>query len=315
MLHGKKAGRTGYLKEKYRDMIFYILLIAFPVVQFSFFWIGVNFNSILMTFQKIEIDVTAGQYVTRWTLETISNAFQNMFGDPAMLQIMWTSVLSWFLILIIGTPLGLIFSFYIYKEFPLSKAFRVILFLPSILSAIVMATIYNFFVERAIPAAASEWFGIQGVSGLFTNTQTRYGTLIFFNIWVGFGTSVLMYSNGMSTISQEIVDAAHIDGANGLREFWYISLPLVWQTFSTFVIVGVAGLFTNEINLYAFYGGSAPLNMQTYGYYLYMRTVAAAGNSAEYPPIAALGFIMTLIAVPLTLLVRRLLEKFGPKED
>ena len=111
-----------------------------------------------------------------------------------------------------------------------------------------------------------------------------------------------------------MVESAHLDGADGFREFWYITLPLVYPTLSTFLITGVAGLFTNQINLYSFYGAEAPVGVQTFGYYLYTQTQAAK-SEAEYPRLAAIGFILTLIAVPLTLVVKWALEKFGPSED
>ena len=67
-----------------------------------------------------------------------------------------------------------------------------------------------------------------------------------------------MYSNAMSGIPQEIVESAHLDGATGINEFWKITLPMVYPTLSTFLITGVAGLFTNQINLYSLYDVSAP---------------------------------------------------------
>lgn len=123
-----------------------------------------------------------------------------------------------------------------------------------------------------------------------------------------------MYSNAMSGIPQEIVESAHLDGATGINEFWRITLPMVYPTLSTFLITGVAGLFTNQINLYSFYGGSAPESVQTYGYYLFTRTQLAKSES-EYPLLSAMGLLFTMVIVPLTFGVKWMLEKFGPKED
>lgn len=302
-----KKDRT--LSGKQKDLIFYILMMAFPVVQFSLFYIGVNGGSFLLAFQKI--DITAN--TVTWTWDNITSVFKMMTQDASLLATAKMSLLSYALLLCIGTPLGMLFSYYIYKKMPLSGAFRVILFLPSIISAIVMVTIFQFFVERAVPEMVNVLFGKQ-ILGLMENTSSRYATIIFYNIWVGFGTSVLMYANSMSGISQEMVESAHLDGATGIREFWHITLPMVYPTLTTFLITGVAGIFTNQLNLYSFYGGDAPEEVQTYGYYLYTRTQGAASR-AEYPELAAMGLFLTIVAVPLTLLIKRLLEKFGPMED
>lgn len=297
------------MSGKRKDLIFYILMMAFPVIQFCVFYIGVNGSAILMTFQNIDIT----NNTTVWTFDTLARTFKLMTSDKGLLSVAGVSVVSYLILLCIGTPLGVLFSFYIYKKMPLSGAFRVILFLPSIISAIVMVTIFQFFVERAVPEYVKVLTG-KTIHGLIENADTRFPTVIFYNIWVGFGAGVLMYSNGMSGINSEMVESAHLDGATGIQEFWHITLPSVYPTLSTFLITGIAGIFTNQLNLYSFFGLSAPANMQTYGYYLYKRVQIAASRS-EYPELSAMGFLLTVVAVPLTLAVKYLLEKFGPKED
>ena len=297
------------MNKKVKTNLFVYSLIAYPLILFAIFYVATNFNSILLAFKKI--DTMSGTYT--WTFSNIQNAFELFTKSPVLLSTAKNSLLAYVVLTFLGTPLGLIFSYYIYKKLPMSNAFRVILFLPSIISGIVMVTIFQFFVERAIPAFASQLFGVK-MKGLLENPGSRYATIIFYNLWVGFGTSVLMYSNGMSGISQEMVESAHLDGATGLTEFWKITLPMIYPTLSTFLVTGIAGLFTNQIALSSFYGGGAPENLQTYGYYLYMKTKNAKSDS-EYTLLAAMGLLLTVIVVPLTLGVKWALEKFGPKED
>jgi ABC-type sugar transport system permease subunit len=303
---------TNIKKKKWwknKDLLFYSLMICLPVIQFAVFYIGVNVNSILMAFQRI--DVKSG--TVEWTFDNLRQAFTMMTTSAELLPVLVTSILSYVLILVIGKPLGLFFSYYIYKKLPAHGGFRVILFLPSIISGIVMAAIYQFFFERAIPAMMWEFFGIQ-IKGLMENADTRYGVIIFYNVLMSFGTSVLMYANGMSNISQELVEAAHLDGASPLQEFWHITMPGVWPTLMTFLITGVAGIFTNQLGLFSFYGTSAPEEIRTYGYYFFTKTQSATSMS-EYPMLSAMGLIMTLVVVPVTLLVKWALEKYGPSED
>lgn len=296
-------------KKNKNDLIFYCLLMLIPAIQFCIFYIGVNTKSVLMAFQTI--DIQSG--TVEWTLSNIKNAFKLMTTSPEMLSLMSVSVRSYLILLGIGTPLGLLFSYYIYKKLPFSSTFRVLLFLPSIISAIILAVVFQFFFERAIPAFAFELFGIQ-IKGLMENEQTRYMTIMFYNILIGFGTSVLMYANAMSGISQEMVEAAQLDGATKFQEFWHITLPSIYPTLTTFLFTGVAGIFTNQIHLFSFYGAGAPEEVRTYGYYFYTM-VKSAQSEAEYPLLAAMGLLMTLVAVPLTFLVKWALEKFGPSEN
>lgn len=302
-----KIKKKKWWKDK--NFLFYCLLMAFPLVQFLVFYIGVNFNSILMAFQRIDIQ----KDTVEWTVSNIQNAFQMMTGSPELLSVLSVSVVSYVILTGIGIPLGLFFSYYIYKKLPLSGAFRVILFLPSIMSAIVMATIFQFFVERAIPTAMMQFFDVE-MMGLMENPETRFACILFYNILMGFGANVLMYTNSMSGISQEVVEASQLDGASTLQEFLHVTLPMIYPTIAMFIFTGIAGIFTNQLNLFSFYGAAAPGGISTYGYYFYTKTQGAK-SIAEYPLLSAMGLFMSAVAVPLTLLVKWLLEKFGPSED
>ena len=138
---------------------------------------------------------------------------------------------------------------------------------------------------------------------------------MFYNLLVGFGVNVLMYSNAMSAISEEVVEAAHLDGATGIKEFWFVTLPSIYPTLVTFIITGLAGMFLNQYNLYSFFGSGEHFGLQTYGLYFYVQTLLADGSRAEYSQISAIGLWLTFIALPLTYGVKFLLEKFGPSED
>ena len=297
-------------KIKRNDLVFYIVFMAIPILHFAIFYVGVNINSLLLTFQKINITADS----VTWTLwGNLGAAIKEMFRMTVWRTAAQVSVLGWLLLLVIGTPLALLFSYYIYKRMPLSGVFRVLLFMPSIISAIVMVTIFQQFVEQFVPEIWQKAFG-KTIPGLIENTNARFATIMFYNIWVSFGVNVLMYVNAMNAIPPEQEEAAKLDGCVGIREFIHITLPAVWSTFATFVVVGIAGIFTSQLNLFSFFGGEAPSNLGTFGYWLYVRTQGAASR-AEYPILSAMGVWMTLVAVPLTLLARWALDRFGPTAE
>ena len=124
---------------------------------------------------------------------------------------------------------------------------------------------------------------------------------------------MLMYLGAMNGISDSISEAAELDGASSLQEFFYIVLPMIYPTFSTLFYTSIATIFTNQINLYSLWGSGADPSIQTFGYYLY-REVSLA-TPADYPRLAALGVLMTLVAAPLTFFFKWLLGRLGPKVD
>lgn len=292
------------------DMLFYVLMMAWPILQFCVFYIAVKFNSIMYSFQRY--DKLSG--AVTWTLDYVRNALKMMTTSHVLIDAMKMTLLFFVLFTGINTPLGLLFSYYIAKKQFAAGFFRVFLFLPSIICSVIMVLIYGNFVDVALPEIVRVTTG-KTIGGLMSTKSTRFFAVMFYNLLVGFGVNVLMYSNAMSAISEEVVEAAHLDGATGIKEFWFVTLPSIYPTLVTFMITSLAGMFLNQYNLYSFFGSGEHFGLQTYGLYFYVQTLLADGSRAEYSQISAIGLWLTFIALPLTYGVKFLLEKFGPSED
>lgn len=292
------------------DMLFYVLMMAWPILQFCVFYIAVKFNSIMYSFQRY--DKLSG--AVTWTLDYVRNALKMMTTSPVLIDAMKMTLLFFVLFTGINTPLGLLFSYYIAKKQFAAGFFRVFLFLPSIICSVIMVLIYGNFVDVALPEIVRVTTG-KTIGGLMSTKSTRFFAVMFYNLLVGFGVNVLMYSNAMSAISEDVVEAAHLDGATGIKEFWFVTLPSIYPTLVTFMITSLAGMFLNQYNLYSFFGSGEHFGLQTYGLYFYVQTLLADGSRAEYSQISAIGLWLTFIALPLTYGVKFLLEKFGPNED
>ena len=309
--------KKSMFRGREKDLIFYSIMMIWPILHFVVFYICVNSNSFLMAFQRL----TMRGEISEWTFDVMKEALARLLGQDGtttFINAAKRSFQAYGIGLFIGTPLGLFFSYYIYKKLPGSGLFRVLLFMPSIIPGIVMVAIYKYFIQDAVPVVWEGLFGIKMPYGWLSGrspADVKFATIMFFNTWAGFGGGVLMYSNAMSGTSQEVVESAHLDGAVGIREFIYITIPAIYPTLSTFLITGVAGIFTNQGGLFSFYGTEADVALRTYGYEIYIETLNAGSNMAQYPLLSAMGMWMTLVAVPTTLLVRWALEKFGPSED
>lgn len=288
-------------------LIFYTCMMALPVLQFSLLWFCVNVNSILLAFKNY--DYETGKY-SWYAFENFKTVFYNFKQVPYFAASLKNTTIIYLCSLLIGTPLSVMFSFYLYKKMPASGFFKTVLFIPHILSALIMVILYKYFVDRAIPSLVEMITGKQ-TEGLLANSKTTLFAIIFYNVWTSFGTRTVMYSSTMSGISDSVVEAAKLDGITPLKELWYITIPMIWPTFATFVVVGFAGLFTNQANLYNFYGNNAEYSLYTFGYYLYV--AIRTSSISEYPYLSALGLVLTAVALPLTLGLRKAMDRLGPK--
>ncbi len=296
---------------------FYCVMIALPLLQFMIFYVGVNLNSILLAFQKITPVVQDGtvEYVTSFAgLETFRKYIEVELMSPSYKVAIANSLIYMAFSLVVVMPLGLLFSFYIFKKHRFSSIYRVFLFLPSVICSLVLVIFYQYLVDLTIPDMLQ---GITGekVDGLLTTTSTAFITLVFFNFWFSFGPSTLVYSNAMSQISPSVIEAAELDGATGIKQFWHVVLPGIFPSITSYIIICVAQVAVNQLGGYSFFGGSGgDYGVQTIGYKLF-QMVADDWTTQSYPVAAAGGILFTLVLAPLTILLRVCLEKFGPKED
>ena len=309
----KKTKKNVCNSREKEKRIFYICCIIFPVLQFLVFYVYVNFQSILLAFQKYEI--SAGRIKVSFVgLLNFASAFEFFWDNIQWLQ---NSFVNFLFTSALGLVLALIFSFYIYKKFPAAGFFKVVLFIPKIIPGIVFAMLFKYIISYAYPSVVETLTG-QVVPDLFSNSETEFGTVIFFNVWISFGVNVMLISGAMNNINESVVESAQLDGVNIFQEFRYIAVPMIFPTLTTFITVAITGIFTHQMALFSLYGGNGK-HVATWGYYMYLASknsdVYTLRDYLPFTELAALGLIFTAILFPIVLGVRKLLVKYGPSVD
>lgn len=299
-------------KRTLSRQLFYLAVILLPLIQFAIFYIYVNFNSFAMAFQLYEPNVdTLGYTVSFAGWENFEKAIEILTENAYMIT---NSLTMYAFGLLFGTTFSIIFSYYIYKKYVFSGVFRVMLFLPQIISGLIFAVLFKFIVTDVYEQLGVVLTGEKFV-GLLDGQDTRFGTVIFFNLWISFGVSVLMYSNSMSAIDPSLVESAQLDGANTLQEFVWITLPSIYPTLVSFLVIGITGIFTNQNGLFDMFGTNAN-TAATLGYYLFMVVESADLDTVpSFSQISALSLVLTFIMVPITLVARNVLNRVGPSVD
>lgn len=302
-----------HLKKDTKDLIFVILLVALPLLQFFIFYVCVNINSILLAFKKYDIDNNV-------SFAGFDN-FKQLFIDFKSFTLYKVALKNSTLVFLIGCPisltLALLFSYYIYKKnSKFANIFKVVLFLPSVIPAIALATMFVQITDSAYPKLMQLLFNKE-VFGLLQNPKSTIGTIIFYNIWCSFGVNMLLLISAMSSINQSMIEAAKIDGVSFFQEFIYITFPQIFGTIKTLLIVSVGGFFVNSASIVSFYGTTADESVYTIGYYIYKETVNLSLNNSQVgvPKLAAFGILLTVITLPIVYLLRYVLERFGQKTN
>lgn len=309
ILNGRSGTKVPNARRR-NELIFYTLMMIIPVIQVTIFYFIVNMNSILLSVKRFSYGTDGG--IAGYTfagLDNFKQCFYDLFNDFSLKSSFKNSLLAFGIQTLVMPWISMAFSYYIYKNRFGGKLFNIFLFLPSIISPLVITRIYAVILDDALPELITL---ITGKVTLSIYNSHFFESLIFYYMLTSFGTSVLLYRGAMTAIDLSVMEAADLDGAVGIKGFIHVVFPLIYPTYVTFVVVGIASIFTNQLNLFSFATASAEKKYWTYGYFLYVKT--ATGGTSDYPYLAAMGLIFTMIAVPLTFTARKLLVKIGPSD-
>lgn len=187
---------------------------------------------------------------------------------------------------ILQNILGLSAALFVNSRFKGHTAVRTFVYLPIMISSLVMGYIIYYFVQydRGILNEILGWFGRAPVDWLADAGRARF-IITIMNSWQYCGTSMVMYLAGLQSIPALYYEAADIDGASTFEKFRYVTLPLLIPAIASAVIINLIGsLKLNDIIISLTNGGPAQQthSLSTYISYVYFRIE----KPATHPPSA-----------------------------
>lgn len=304
---GKKE-KNVFNSKRRSELTFVTLALIYPMIIFAIFYLYVNFNSILLAL-KVYDD---GKFVyAEDLLYNFKKTFQLFAHEYTLKQGLKNQLLVYAYGIFINQPFQIIISYYIWRKIPLGGLYKIVIFIPSIVSTMVYVTIGQYIFNDVIPLIVGNEY-----LRLLEAESSQFWSVFIYSILIGVGGNIVYYLGAISSVDQSVVEYGKLDGLNSLGELWHIVVPHIWPTMISFIVVTTSQFFTEKLMLYDFFGGGAHPQAQTLGYY-YFKLVFSNNtlNVGSYPEGAAAGFLFTLIAVPFTFGVKYLLERFGPSEE
>lgn len=192
------------------------------------------------------------------------------------------------------------------------KFFQSFLLLPYFISWVVVGLIsYNLLnYEYGIVNRFLVFFGLEPVN-FYTNPQYWKGILVFFNAWKGLGYGSVIYVAAISGMSQEMYEAAEIDGANIWQRVFHITLPNLKPTIITVFLLDVSRIFRGNFQMfYNLVGENGVLFKQTDVIDTYV--FRALINSNELGMSSAAGLYQSVLCFVFIMLVNTIVKKIDP---
>ena len=309
----EKSKKQNINVRKRQQTVFIIALLAVPIAYWLLTWIYINGSAIVMAFKDRFGEFTFENFTKVWDLMFISQTskgLQNGFKN---------TVLTFIAQEFIGVPISLIVSYFIYKRLAGYKVFRVIFYLPHIISGVVYVFAFKQIVSPLGPInALCEQLGINlPTEGLLFTVKTAMPTIIFYYLWISACGNILFYS-AMARVPPDLIEVGRLEGLSLFKEFLYVIMPLIWPIFSTTVILDLCGMLNAGGPVLLF--GKDVINKTVaytlpYWFFAQVNDNGAAGiASGTYGLMSAVGLCLTAVSVPITLTIRHFLEKGATSE-
>ena len=184
--------------------------------------------------------------------------------------------------------------------------YRTIYYLPSLVP-VVAASIIWLFMLRTRGGLVNLALGLVGLGPVpwLSRPEWAKPALILMSLW-GFGGQMVIYLAGLQGISQELYEAAEIDGASGRQRLIHITIPLMTSTIFFNLIMGIIGSFQVFTAAFIMTGGG-PLN-STLFYMLHLYNNAF--NYFKMGYASAMAVVLFFIILTLTLIVNWTSERW-----
>lgn len=283
-------------KIKKIDLIFIVVMLSIPILHYCIFFLYVNFDSFCLAFQ-----LPTGE----WSLETFKAMWREIFQQGAVMNIAIRNTLLFFLKDMLVIPFQVLIAYFLYKKIKCQNFFRIMFYIPSLISGVVMTTMFMEFIGSDGPLGILlKAFGMRRVPN-FIGQGYAIPTIMFYTIWTGWGGNMLLFSGALARIPTEVLEAARIDGVTPWREFTFMIVPLIWPTIGTLYILSMTGLFNAGGPILLFTGGK--YDTYTINYWIFDKL--KYNGVGAYNSVAATGMIFAAFGVPVLLLSKWLVEK------
>lgn len=238
----------------------------------------------------------------------------NLFSDDTFLQALLNTTYYALGSIFIIVPLALLLAVVLFmRNLHGREFFRLFFFSPNITSGVVVGIIFglvfsadygllNNFILKPLGLPAVRWL---------QDPQWIMPAIIILGIWKFTGINALYFMAGLQNISDEVREAAMIDGANRWQVFRHITLPLlrpVMVFVLTFAIIGSYNLFAEPSILVGAQGG--PNNS---GLFMTMYLYLTGFRFLKFGYASAIGYALAVIILVLTLIQLRVMGIF--RED
>lgn len=278
-------------------MILFVLIFVYPIIR-----------TLVMSFFSIE-NVTGA--ANTWSFVGFRN-FINLLNTDLFTASLWNLFRIWLIGGVIVLSLALLFAVILNSGIRGKKFFRAAIYMPNVISAVALATMWLQFVFNTKYGLLTSVFTSLGMENLaaiqWTDADHKFWAMLIAYNFGMVGYHMLIFSSGIEKIPAHYYEAARIDGASRINQFRYITWPLIRGVLKTNTTMWSISAVVFFIWSQLFSAVLVDTQTITPMIYMYLQTFGASNNAVTVRDAgigAAVGVIMSIIVVTFFILTNR----------
>ena len=165
-----------------------------------------------------------------------------VFNTPLMITAIKNSVLYAIMLTSLQTILALPLAVLLDKKLKTRHLLRAVFFFPAVFSSLIIGYLWNFIMSSSDYGLINNLLHQLGLGtfNFFTADRALF-SVILTQAWQWTGWAMVIYLANLQSISPDLYEAADIDGAGGIKKFFYVTLPLMCPSVKIIVVTGLIG--------------------------------------------------------------------------
>ena len=268
-------------------LVFYLIFWISPVLM-SFFYGLTNWSGL-------------GDY----DLVGLDN-FKFLIKEGTLFNSMRNTIIYAVIVVVWGNLQALALALLLNMKLKARGAFRTIFYIPALFSTIVVAFIWSY-VYAPYYGMLYEVLGKVGIGenlNLLGSTSTALIAVAFVETWKTSGTMTIIYLAGLQNIPEEVMESARIDGCSAWQSTIRVKIPMLANTITINVMLGLINGFKSFDYVFALTGGGPGTSSSTLMYSIY-KMAFMEGQFGKAEALAAVAFIFILAISVVTLLIMK----------
>lgn len=269
---------------------YYFLLPALIVLSLTVFYPALQ--AFILSFTQYDYDRTQPPV---WI--GLKN-FQRLWRDPIFWQTFWNTLLFLGCVvpILVTLPLGL--AILVNQKMRGIHWFRVAYYIPVVISMVVAGIAWKWlYADNGLLNQLLKLVGLPTVPWL-TSPNWAIFSVMAVTIWKGLGYYMVIYLAGLQAIPADLYEAAAIDGSDGIKKHWDITIPLMKPYLLLVAVISAISATKVFEEVYVMTKGGPNHRSETIVYYLYDK----AFGELEMSYACAIGLVMFLLILGLSML-------------